>query len=50
MPAASAFSTGALNACRSISETAMPSAFAAMALLNALTIWLTSLFSEPVHW
>ena len=28
----------------------MPSAFALIALLKALTIWLTLLLSEPVHW
>ncbi len=50
MPALIAFSTGVLNACRSISDTAMPSAFAVTALLSALTIWLTLLLSEPVHW
>ena len=41
--------TGALNAVRSISDTAMPSALAETALLTALTIWLTLLVSEPVH-
>ena len=50
MPASSAFSTGALNALRSTRQTAMPSAFALIALLKALTISLTFALSEPVHW
>src|SRR5580704_6694088 len=50
MPAFRAVSTGALNACRSISATAMPSAPLVTAVLSASTIWLTLLFSEPVHW
>src|SRR5271165_6321289 len=49
MPALRAFSTGSLNACRSISDTAMPEAPLATAVLSALTIWLTLLLSEPVH-
>src|SRR5919205_3169564 len=50
MPASSAFLMGPLNALRSTSATAMPSTFALTALLNALTISLTLLLSEPVHW
>src|ERR1700678_3803407 len=50
MPALSAASTGALNACRSMSATAMPSAPLVTAVLTAVTIWATLLFSEPVHW
>src|SRR5271155_4906328 len=50
MPAFRAVSTGALNACRSISATAMPSAPLVTAVLTAVTIWATLLFSEPVHW
>src|SRR5690242_12956119 len=50
MPAFSAASTGALNACRSISATAIPSAPLVTALLSAVTIWPTLLLSEPVHW
>src|SRR6185312_15781511 len=49
MPACSAFSTGALKACRSISDTAIPSALEATAVFMALIIWLTLLVSEPVH-
>src|SRR5581483_10412065 len=50
MPAFSAASTGALKACRSISATAIPSAPPVTALFSAVTIWLTLLFSDPVHW
>src|ERR1700756_1813003 len=50
MPALRAASTGALNACRSISATAIPSAPLVTAVFSAVTIWLTLLFSEPVHW
>src|SRR5580658_6402759 len=49
MPALSAASTGALNACRSISAMAMPSAPLVTAVLSASTIWSTLLVSEPVH-
>jgi hypothetical protein len=49
MPACSAASTGALNACRSISDTAIPSTPLATAVFTASTIWLTLLLSEPVH-
>src|SRR2546430_2461717 len=50
MPALIAASTGALNACRSVRATAIPSAPPVTAVFSALTIWLTLLFSEPVHW
>src|SRR5438132_890591 len=50
MPALSAASTGALNACRSVSATAIPSAPPVTALLSAVTIWATLELSEPVHW
>src|SRR5215216_95226 len=50
MPAASARSTGSLNAVGSTSETAMPSTFALIALLKAFTISLTLLLCDPVHW
>src|SRR3954465_11033429 len=50
MPASSAFAIGALNAFGSTRQTAMPSTFALIALLNALTISLTFALSEPVHW
>jgi hypothetical protein len=50
MPASSAFCTGPLNAFRSTSDTAIPSAFAVIALFSAFTISLTLLLSEPVHW
>src|SRR3954471_1527686 len=50
MSAASALSVGALNAFRSTRETAIPSAWAVIALFIALTISLTLLVSEPVHW
>ena len=50
MPASSAFWIGPLNAFRSTRQTAIPSAFALIALLNALTISLTLALSEPVHW
>ena len=49
MPADSAFATGDVNACGSISEVAMPSAFAVTAELMELTIWPTLLESEPVQ-
>src|ERR1700722_16825984 len=45
-----AASTGALNACRSIRATAIPSAPPVTALFSAFTIWFTLLLSEPVHW
>src|SRR5215211_1287389 len=41
---------GVLNAVRSTSETAMPSTPAVIALFIALTISLTLLDCEPVHW
>ena len=47
MPAFSAASVGALNACRSISATAIPLAPLVTALFIALTIWLTLLFPSP---
>src|SRR3954467_8143356 len=50
MPASSALSVGALNAFGSTRQTAMPSAFAEIAALIALTISLTSAVLEPVHW
>src|SRR5438067_7953021 len=49
MPADSAFAIGEVNACGSISEVAIPSAFAVTAELMALTIWPTLLESEPVQ-
>src|SRR5271155_5451113 len=49
MPACSAASTGALKACRSIRDTAIPSTPLATAVFTASTIWLTLLDSEPVH-
>src|SRR5579862_3449384 len=50
MPAFSAASTGALNACRSMSATAIPSAPPVTAVFSAVTIWLTFELSDPVHW
>src|SRR3954468_14908837 len=50
MPAFWARSVGALNALLSVIAIAMPSAFAEIAALNALTISATSAFAEPVHW
>jgi hypothetical protein len=50
MPAASAFSTGALKALGSMMGTAIALAFAAMAAFIALTISATSELAEPVHW
>src|SRR6266566_2417964 len=50
MPALIAASTGALKACRSVSATAIPSAPPVTALFSAVTIWLTLLVSDPVHW
>ena len=50
MPWLSAVSTGALNAVLSIRQHPIPLALAAMAELNAETIWLTIELLEPVHW
>ena len=50
MPLLSAWSTGELKAVLSIRQHPIPFAFAAMALLNADTIWLTIELLEPVHW
>ena len=50
MPWSSAVSTGALKAVLSISAHPMPFALAAIAVLNAATIWETSEVAEPVHW
>src|SRR3954453_8516701 len=50
MPAFWARSVGALNALLSVIAIAMPSAFAEIAALNALTISATSALAEPVHW
>ncbi len=50
MPLLSAWSVGALNAVLSIRQQPIPFALAAMALLNAETIWLTIELLEPVHW
>src|SRR5579863_5419154 len=50
MPADRAFCTGPLNAVGSMIATAIPSAFAAMAVFIELTISATILLSEPVHW
>ena len=50
MPWASAVSTGVLKAVLSIRQHPIPLALAAMALLNAETIWPTIEFVEPVHW
>src|SRR5262249_7196774 len=50
MPAASALSTGAVNAVLSTTATAMPSALAEMAEFSALTICGTTESWEPVHW
>ena len=49
MPACNALSTGALKACRSTSDTAMASAFAAIAALNEFTISEATDVVEPVH-
>ena len=38
-----------MNAVGSMIETAIPSAFAAIACLIALTIWPTLLLADPVH-
>src|SRR5665213_1057461 len=46
----SAFAVGAVNAFGSIIAQAIPSAPAAIAVLNAETIWPTLLDAEPVHW
>ena len=50
MPAARARSIGSLNASRSTIATAIPSALAAIAASNALTISALSARSDPVHW
>ena len=50
MPASSACWIGSLNASRSTSATAMPSAWPAIAASKALTISAISEVSEPVHW
>src|SRR5207249_5394633 len=50
MPLASAFFVGPSNAFVSITATAMPAAFAAIAAFMAETISPTSLLAEPVHW
>src|SRR3954447_6611975 len=50
MPASVAFLIGSLNAFRSMSATAMPSTFAEIAEFIALTISVTLLFCDPVHW
>src|SRR3954451_5660050 len=50
MPAASAWSTGALNAVLSTTAIASPSAFPLIAVLVALTISATTELAEPVHW
>src|SRR4051812_13479367 len=50
MPAASALSVGPLNAFLSTRQTAMPSAFPAIAVFMALTISPTSAVLDPVHW
>ena len=49
MPRLSARLIGASNAPLSTTQTAMPSAFALIAALNALIISPTSAFVEPVH-
>ena len=50
MPASSARSIGSLNASRSTSATAIPSALPAIAASKASTISGMSDVSEPVHW
>ena len=50
MPELSAWAVGALNAVLSIRAHPIPSAFAAMAVLNAETMSLTIELFEPVHW
>ena len=45
----SAFWTGALNAVGSMSDTAIPSTSAVIALFTAFTISLMLLDAEPVH-
>src|ERR1700710_2723200 len=50
MPPESADFVGALKADLSISATAMPSAFAEIAVFIAVTIWATFEVSDPVHW
>src|SRR5215216_6384576 len=50
MPAASAWSTGALKASLSTTASAIPSALAEMAFLVALTISATIESLDPVHW
>jgi hypothetical protein len=49
MPWFSALSTGALNAVLSMRQQPMPFAFAAIAPLNAETIWDTIELADPVH-
>ena len=50
MPACAAMSVAASNASGSTRQTAMPSAFWAIAVCMALTISETTFFCEPVHW
>src|SRR4051794_32645000 len=50
IPAFSARSVGPLKALLSVMAIAIPSAFAEIPALNALTISATSAFAEPVHW
>src|ERR1700733_6131548 len=49
MPAASACFVGAMNAFASVNGMAMPSALALIAVWKALTISVTTPFSEPVQ-
>src|SRR6185437_4802852 len=50
MPASSALLTGSLKASLSTTATAIPLAFALIAVFMALTISATIEFCDPVHW
>ena len=50
MPELSAVLTGELKAVLSIRQHPIPFAFAAIAELNAETIWPTIELLDPVHW
>jgi hypothetical protein len=50
MPAARAWSTGAVKAVASVTDRAMPSTWPEIAALVASTISATIASAEPVHW